>query len=276
MVVDSDDVIRQLQEFIMSDMFNGSDLKLVIQKRVYGTKNWLNMPFKLLETHDFLTPEKKQVLGDGFEIKVALVGPNLQIYNKPMSLIIGGMSKNKNYVLKTNWSDFVEVNKGCFERRHDYSRCGNDEALMRFWLNWKKIRLAPTTLREAFSIARIMEAHFESIAGKKLNIEEKIDIVLSWPSEEAPPVIEGSLDANEDIGVVEVSSAIDDVFDIGESNVERMEVRSEFSEFSENKESVEEVVVGGGQACGVGEDELNRVIPALKDGGGEIDGRLDE
>ncbi|GJR99597.1 hypothetical protein Tco_0316106 [Tanacetum coccineum] len=90
--------------------------------------------------------------------------------------------------------------------------------------------------------------------------------------EKAPPVIEGSLDANEDIGVVEVSSAIYDVFDIGESNVESMEVRSEFSEFSENKESVEEVVVGGGEACGVGEDELNRVILALKDGGGEIDG----
>ncbi|GJQ89931.1 hypothetical protein Tco_0001070 [Tanacetum coccineum] len=117
------------------------------------------------------------------------------------------------------------------------------------------LRLAPTTLVEAFSIARIMEAHFETITGKKLNIEEKIDIVLSWPSEEAPPVIKWSLDANEDIGVVEVSSTIDDVFDIGESNVESMEVRSEFSEFSENKESVEEVVVGGGEALGVGEDD---------------------
>ncbi|GKE11181.1 hypothetical protein Tco_1414732 [Tanacetum coccineum] len=31
-----------------------------------------------------------------------------------------------------------------------------------------------------------------------LSIEEKIDIVLSWPSEEAPPVIKGSIDANED------------------------------------------------------------------------------
>ncbi|GJV83040.1 hypothetical protein Tco_1522938 [Tanacetum coccineum] len=115
-------------------------------------------------------------------------------------------------------------------------------------------------------------ARFETIIGKKLNTEKKIDIVLSWPSEEAPPVIKWSLDANEDIGVVEVSSAIDDVFDIGESNVESMEVRSEFSEFSENKESVEVVVVGGGEACGVGEDELNRVISALKDGGGEFDG----
>ncbi|GKE29906.1 hypothetical protein Tco_1445290 [Tanacetum coccineum] len=97
-----------------------------------------------------------------------------------------------------------------------------------------------------------MDARFETIAGKKLNIEEKIDIVLSRPSEEAPHVIQGSLDANEDTGVVEVSRAIDDVFDIGESNVESMEVRSEFSEFLENKENVKE------------------------DGGGEFDGRLDE
>ncbi|GJS94861.1 hypothetical protein Tco_0801829 [Tanacetum coccineum] len=135
--------------------------------------------------------------------------------------------------------------------------------------------LAPTTLGEAFSIARIIEARFESIAGKKLNIEEKIDIVLSWPTEKAPPVIEGSLYANEDIGVVEVSSAIDDVFDIGESNVESMKVCSEFSEFSENKESVEEVVVGGGEACGVGEYGLNIVI-SPKDGDGEFDDRLNE
>nr|GEX92456.1 hypothetical protein [Tanacetum cinerariifolium] len=109
----------------------------------------------------------------------------------------------------------------------------------------------PTTLEEAFSIARITEARFETIAGKKLNTEEKIDIVISCPSEEAPPEIKGSLDVNEDIGVVQVSSVIDDVFDI-------------------------EVVVGGGEACGVGEDELNRVISALKDGGGEFDGRLVE
>nr|GEZ43941.1 RVP_2 domain-containing protein [Tanacetum cinerariifolium] len=85
-------------------------------------------------------------------------------------------------------------------------------------------------------------------------ILEKIDIVLSWPSEEAPPVIKGSLDADEDIGIVEVSSAIDDVFDIGESNVESMEVRIEFSEVLENKESVEEVV-GGGEALEIGEDD---------------------
>ncbi|GJS11999.1 hypothetical protein Tco_0368795 [Tanacetum coccineum] len=109
------------------------------------------------------------------------------------------------------------------------------------------LMLAPTTLEEAFSIARIMEARFETIAGKKLNIEEKIDIVLSWPSEEAPPEIKGSLDADEDIGVDAVSSAIDCVIHIGESN----EVRSKFGEFSDNKERVVEVVVGGGEALGV-------------------------
>ncbi|PWA18262.1 hypothetical protein CTI12_AA630150 [Artemisia annua] len=69
------------------------------------------MPFKKVETHDFLTPEEKQVLGDGSEIEVALVGPELQMYKKPMWLKIGGMSNNMNYVLKNNWSDFVEANK---------------------------------------------------------------------------------------------------------------------------------------------------------------------
>ncbi|GJS47636.1 hypothetical protein Tco_0597757 [Tanacetum coccineum] len=140
---------------------------------------------------------------------------------------------------------------------------------------WELLRSNPTTSGEAFR-AFITEARFEAIVGKEPNIKEKVYIIPSWPSEEAPHVVKGPLDANKDIGVVEVSSAIDDVFDIGKSNVESMEVRSEFSEFSENKESVEEVVVGGGEACGVGEDELNRVISALKDGGGEFDGRLDE
>ncbi|GKA27285.1 hypothetical protein Tco_0713453 [Tanacetum coccineum] len=66
------------------------------------------------------------------------------------------------------------------------------------------------------------------------------------------------------------------VFDIGESNVESMEVCSKFGKFSYNKESVEEVVVGGGEALGVDKDELNIVISVLKDGGGELDDRLDE
>nr|GEW35584.1 hypothetical protein [Tanacetum cinerariifolium] len=105
---------------------------------------------------------------------------------------------------------------------------------------------------------------------KKLNIKEKIDIILSWPSEEAPLVIKGSLDANEDIGVVEVLSVIDDVFDIGESNVKSIEVRSEFSEFLENKESVKEVVVGGGEFDGR-LDEINlNLSEELAENGGNV------
>ncbi|GJV97568.1 plastidic glucose transporter 4 [Tanacetum coccineum] len=128
------------------------------------------------------------------------------------------------------------------------------------------LRLAPTTLGEVFSIACIMEARFETIVGKKLNIKEKIKIILSWPREEAPPVIKGFLDANEDISV----------FDIGESNVESMKVRSELSKFLENKESVGEVVMGGGEVLEVDEDESNKVISVLKDGGGKFDHSIDE
>ncbi|GJS06833.1 hypothetical protein Tco_0658700 [Tanacetum coccineum] len=97
------------------------------------------------------------------------------------------------------------------------------------------------------------------------------------PSEEASHVVKGPLDASEDtllslrtkdlnfkiqekaveyvralnaasLEVVfagpidEVSSVIDDVFDIGESNVESMQVRSKFAEFSKDKGSVEKVL----------------------------------
>ncbi|GKA95988.1 hypothetical protein Tco_0818083 [Tanacetum coccineum] len=51
------------------------------------------------------------------------------------------------------------------------------------------------------------------------------------------------------------SERADDVFDIGETNVESMEVRSKFDEFSENKESLEEVVGGGGEVFGVDKDD---------------------
>ncbi|GJU68676.1 pentatricopeptide repeat-containing protein [Tanacetum coccineum] len=76
-------------------------------------------------------------------------------------------------------------------------------------------------------------------------------------------------------GVDEVGSALDDVFDIGESNAESVEIRREFGEFSENKESVEEVVVGD-EARGVDEDDVNRVIAILKNKDVEFDGSLDE
>nr|GEY48096.1 pentatricopeptide repeat-containing protein At3g02650, mitochondrial [Tanacetum cinerariifolium] len=55
-----------------------------------------------------------------------------------------------------------------------------------------------------------------------------------------------------------------------------MDVPSKFGEFLKNKESVEEVVVGGGEARGVDEYYSNRVILVLKEGGGELDDSLDE
>ncbi|GJU16231.1 hypothetical protein Tco_1144197 [Tanacetum coccineum] len=112
----------------------------------------------------------------------------------------------------------------------------------------------PITLGYVFSLARIIEARFKAISEKEQNIKEKADTYLPLQSELASPKIKGSLNADEDIGVDEVSSAIDGVFDLGESNVESMEVRSKFGEFLENKKSVEEVV-GRGEALGVGEDD---------------------
>ncbi|GJU27631.1 ty3-gypsy retrotransposon protein [Tanacetum coccineum] len=92
------------------------------------------------------------------------------------------------------------------------------------------------------------------ISGLKLNLQH--ELLVSRPTtlgdaELASPKIKWSLNTDDDIGVDEVSSAIYGVFDMGESNVESMEVRSKFGEFSENKKSVEEVV-GGGEALGVG------------------------
>ncbi|GJV84890.1 hypothetical protein Tco_1524788 [Tanacetum coccineum] len=113
------------------------------------------------------------------------------------------------------------------------------------------LRARPTTLGEAFSLARIIEARLEENAEKEKEqiIKKKADsdTILSLRSELASPEIKGSLDADEDIGIDEVSSAIDCVFHIGESN----EVRSKFGEFSKNKKSVIEVVMGGSEALAV-------------------------
>nr|GEU94915.1 hypothetical protein [Tanacetum cinerariifolium] len=135
------------------------------------------------------------------------------------------------------------------------------------------------TLGYVFSLARIIEAHFEAIAEKEQNIKEKANTTLSLPSEEALHVVKGPLDATrhhytilslrtEDLNVKiqenwveymralnaaplevvfagrvdEVSSMIEDVFDIGESNVKSVQVRGTFAEFFEDKKSVEKVL----------------------------------
>ncbi|GJY39055.1 hypothetical protein Tco_0425419 [Tanacetum coccineum] len=132
-------------------------------------------------------------------------------------------------------------------------------------------------LGDAFSLARIIEARFEAIAEKEQNLKEKEDATLSLPIEEVSPVVKGPLDASEDTllslqsedpnfkiqekaveyvralnvaplkvvfagPVDEVSSVIEDVFDIDESNVEDMQVRDKFAEFFEDKGSVKNVL----------------------------------
>ncbi|GJZ48949.1 retrotransposon gag protein [Tanacetum coccineum] len=111
------------------------------------------------------------------------------------------------------------------------------------------LRAKPTSLGEAFFLARIIEARFEAIAEKeKMHInKKKEDIILSLQRKLASPEVKGSLDADEDIGVDEQVWRI-----------------------FKNKESMEEVVVSGGEALGVDEDESNRVISVLKDGGGDL------
>ncbi|GKD59308.1 ribonuclease H-like domain-containing protein, partial [Tanacetum coccineum] len=126
-------------------------------------------------------------------------------------------------------------------------------------------------LGDAFSLARITEARFEAIAEKEKNIKEKANTTLSLPIEEVSPVVKGPLDASEDTllslrskdpnfkiqenaveyvralnaaplkvvfaGLVdEVSSVIEDVFDIDESNMEVMQVRDKFAEFYKIRE----------------------------------------
>ncbi|GJT70759.1 hypothetical protein Tco_1030045 [Tanacetum coccineum] len=86
------------------------------------------------------------------------------------------------------------------------------------------------------TIACIIEARFEAVAKKEKEeiVKKKTDVILPLHSELASPKIKGSLNADEDIGVDEVSSAIDEV-------------------------------VGGGEALGIGEDDDS--CNATSDGG---------
>ncbi|GJY98404.1 hypothetical protein Tco_0515314 [Tanacetum coccineum] len=101
----------------------------------------------------------------------------------------------------------------------------------------------PESLQDFFK-ARITEAYFEIIAKEDIEhiVEKKIDVILPLQGEFASPKVKGSLDADEYIGVDDVSSAIDGVFNIGESNMESIEVRSsEDPNFKIQKKAVEYV-----------------------------------
>ncbi|GKE42068.1 class II heat shock protein, partial [Tanacetum coccineum] len=80
-----------------------------------------------------------------------------------------------------------------------------DSLLISFNISGLKLNLQhellvsrPTTLGDAFSLARITEAHLEVIAKKEQNIIEKADTTLSLSIKEVSPVVKGLLDASED------------------------------------------------------------------------------
>nr|GEW51645.1 RNA-directed DNA polymerase, eukaryota, reverse transcriptase zinc-binding domain protein [Tanacetum cinerariifolium] len=77
--------------------------------------------------------------------------------------------------------------------------------LISFYISELKLNLQheflvsrPTTLGDAFSLAHITEARFETIAEIEQNIKEKAYTTLTLPSEEASPVVKGPLDASKD------------------------------------------------------------------------------
>ncbi|GKC61943.1 hypothetical protein Tco_1089541 [Tanacetum coccineum] len=77
--------------------------------------------------------------------------------------------------------------------------------LIYFYISGLKLNLQhellvsrPTTLYDAFSLARIIKSRSEAIAEKKQNIKEKADTTLSLPIEEVSPVVKGPLDVSED------------------------------------------------------------------------------
>ncbi|GKB92113.1 hypothetical protein Tco_0964385, partial [Tanacetum coccineum] len=153
--------------------------------------------------------------------------------------------------LITTWNRFVESVKS----RFGLSKYEDPQRALSILLQLV-VGVETNHVGDAFSLARIIEARFKAIAKKDKEqiVKKKTDVILPLQSELASPKIKRSLNVIEDIGVDEVSSARDGILDLGESNMESMEVRSKFGEFSENKKSVEEIV-GGGEALGVGEDD---------------------
>nr|XP_043625894.1 putative B3 domain-containing protein At3g24850 [Erigeron canadensis] len=125
-------VFLNLEKFI-SDELNGSKLKLVIQG--YLTANDLKrlyMPFKMVKNHDFLTAVEKQIVNKpkvnqdcpnmGFTVPV--LGPKLELYEKTIDLkTIWDTPKTPNYVLTTNWCNFVKENESIFKEGAEILVC---------------------------------------------------------------------------------------------------------------------------------------------------------
>ncbi|KAJ9553459.1 hypothetical protein OSB04_017504 [Centaurea solstitialis] len=111
----SNETTERLKKLVTEEM-NCSELKLVIQKPLYASdlaknQNRLNMPINQLETAKFLRPHEEPLLdGDGGWIAVPLLGPTLKFHENPMRLAKWHMKSTSNYILKTNWIEFVEAN----------------------------------------------------------------------------------------------------------------------------------------------------------------------
>ncbi|KAL4580194.1 hypothetical protein LXL04_016378 [Taraxacum kok-saghyz] len=111
----SNEVTQRLKEYIVTEE-NGTEVKLVIQKTLFQSdleksQNRLNMPINQLQTLDFLTEDEKRRLDREGEFDVGLLGPRLQMHEKAMVLKKWPMRSTYNYVLKTNWNNFVKENE---------------------------------------------------------------------------------------------------------------------------------------------------------------------
>ncbi|KAL4586512.1 hypothetical protein LXL04_011148 [Taraxacum kok-saghyz] len=113
--IESNEVTRRLKEYIVNEE-NGTEVKMVIQKTLYQTdleksQNRLNMPINQLQTLEFLREDEKRILDNEKEIEVGLLGPRLKMHEKSMMLRKWRMRSTYNYVLKTNWNNFVKENE---------------------------------------------------------------------------------------------------------------------------------------------------------------------
>ncbi|KAL4586520.1 hypothetical protein LXL04_011156 [Taraxacum kok-saghyz] len=113
----SNEVTQRLKEYIVNEK-NGTEVKVLIQKTLFKSdlkksQNRLNMPIKQLETLDFLKEHEKQLIHEKEKgLKVKLLGPRLREHKEySMVLKIWHLKSTENYVLITNWNDFVKENQ---------------------------------------------------------------------------------------------------------------------------------------------------------------------
>ena len=116
-------ITQELEEFVTNEL-EGTEAKVVIQKTLYKSdleenQNRLSMPMKQLKPDEFLRKNEKEDLENGMELKVGLLGPRLEMHANPMMLKMWHMKKTKNYVLKTNWNEFVMVNEKDFKNKEN-------------------------------------------------------------------------------------------------------------------------------------------------------------